>query len=115
MRPISAGQTRLFIEAAAPEVARTIINGRDRARGEADLAREIEDAFMLLTDYLSGLRREGGGVLSEQLVHKLRNAELPQTLAAVAMSEWEDLSSSELRMAVEDLLHSRIRAAARGK
>ncbi len=105
----------LFIEAAAPKVVRIIINGRERAHGEAELAKKIEDELMLLNDRLSGLRREDGGVLSEQLLHKLRNAEVPQNLAASAKTYWKDLSSGELTLAVKELLNSRIRAAARAK
>lgn len=105
----------LYIQATGPALVHLLIEARERSRGEANIAREIENEMMMRVDLLRGLTREDGGVLSEQLTNKLRRTELPQRIAALATGEWRAMPEEELETQTFSALRFAIRAAARAK
>ena len=105
----------LYVDAASGAVVRVLLDAREQRRGGPDLAREIENELLLRTDLLRDLRREDGGVLSEQLGNILRVTEIPQRLAASAEGEWRELPPRELILQCRNALQAAIRAVARAK
>lgn len=114
-RDQAARLEELYVLAAGAEVARIVVEARERSRAEPDLARELENALMLRVDLLEGLTREDGGVLASQAAHKLRNHELPRRLAQDAMGDWREMPYREVAVQATNMLRASFRAAAREK
>jgi hypothetical protein len=114
-RPQVEALEELFVQAAAPAVAKVLMDARAAGRGEANLAREIENEMMLRVDLFKGLTREDGGVVASQLQNKILNQELPQRLAELASGEWREMPAGEVTLQTTNFVRSAIHAAARAK
>ncbi len=80
----------LFVLAMTREVAELIIGELKGAPTAEALAKKIEDRLIFQTRLLAGLRRKDERAISEGLTHKIRNSEISQKLAQIAIAEWKD-------------------------
>ena len=85
-------------------------SGADLEELELRLAESMQNG----TSYLRGLTRKDGGTISEMLTHKINNGRLAHVLAEDA-SRWHGKSMREIAGECEDLLMTRLVAAARAK
>jgi len=105
----------LFVMAMAHEV-RDLIVGRLRGNSTAvALEKKIEDALIFQTRLLEGLRRKGGGTISEMLTHKIRNSGISQEIAQRALAEWRIAEPEKIANECRDALNFVIKRAAMAK
>ena len=105
----------LFVMAMAHDVADMIVVEL-RGNSSADkLARKIEDKLIYQTRLLEGLRRKGGGSISEMLTHKIRNSGISYKIAQRALKEWENASRDVIGEGCRGELQFAIKRAAMAK
>lgn len=105
----------LFVMAMAHDVVGLIVVELRSNSSADELARKIEDKLIYQTRLLEGLRRKGGGAISEMLTHKIRNSRISYDIAQRAVDEWENAERKVINEGCKGALNFAIKRAAMSK
>lgn len=105
----------LFVMAMAPEMAELIVGELKGNSTTEVLSKKIEDKLIFRTRLLEGLRRKDAGVVSEMLIHKIRNSGISQEIAQRANSGWRDAEPKMIAKECLDALDFAIKRATLAK
>ena len=114
-RAQSSKLEELYILATAPEVADIIFTSLKNDTNAEDIAKKIRESLLMRTDLVSDLKREGGGIISEQLTYKIINSEIARKLADRAVQNWKNKSREDVLAECNHAILSTIKMAARAK